>query len=325
MKCQGCQSVKAQVWVAESEAALCNGCSYVMGDVTRFRLCALCDSSPARIFCHNDNAALCDACDADIHLSNPLALRHDRVPLEPISAESVKESVSPAKETSLISEGESGSDCQDAFLSQEDRLGKAGAAIVTIPKAEKNVDDFDVFDLDSTFFGKDILDFGGFDAAPSSPSDGVVPSMDIVETASSNASSEDMLLFDESPKRHKHLDGFYPSHDMVTPYLPAMPTIPSAPAQRVPTLSPRSSCYDLPTLHLSGDRAMDREARVMRYREKRKRRTFEKTIRYQSRKAYAEVRPRIKGRFATKEEVAAMKATGTLPGSPAPAMLAVLA
>jgi hypothetical protein len=53
---------------------------------------------------------------------------------------------------------------------------------------------------------------------------------------------------------------------------------------------------------------MNREARVLRYREKRKRRTFEKTIRYESRKAYAEVRPRIKGRFATKEEVKAMKA-----------------
>ena len=33
---------------------------------------------------------------------------------------------------------------------------------------------------------------------------------------------------------------------------------------------------------------------MCRYREKRKRRTFEKTIRYESRKAYAEVRPRIK-------------------------------
>lgn len=39
--------------------------------------------------------------------------------------------------------------------------------------------------------------------------------MDMVETASSNASAEDMLLFDEAPTRHKHLDGFYPSHDMV--------------------------------------------------------------------------------------------------------------
>ena len=35
---------------------------------------------------------------------------------------------------------------------------------------------------------------------------------------------------------------------------------------------------------------------LSRYREKRKRRTFEKTIRYESRKAYAEVRPRIKVR-----------------------------
>lgn len=60
-------------------------------------------------------------------------------------------------------------------------------------------------------------------------------------------------------------------------------------------------------MSILGD-AMSRRERVQRYREKRKRRTFEKTIRYQSRKAYAEIRPRIKGRFATKEEVEAMKA-----------------
>jgi len=48
---------------------------------------------------------------------------------------------------------------------------------------------------------------------------------------------------------------------------------------------------------------MDREARVLRYREKRKNRKFEKTIRYASRKAYAETRPRIKGRFAKRAEI----------------------
>ena len=47
---------------------------------------------------------------------------------------------------------------------------------------------------------------------------------------------------------------------------------------------------------------MNREARVLRYREKRKNRKFEKTIRYASRKAYAETRPRIKGRFAKRAE-----------------------
>lgn len=48
----------------------------------------------------------------------------------------------------------------------------------------------------------------------------------------------------------------------------------------------------------------DREARVLRYREKRKNRKFEKTIRYASRKAYAETRPRIKGRFAKRVDMA---------------------
>lgn len=48
---------------------------------------------------------------------------------------------------------------------------------------------------------------------------------------------------------------------------------------------------------------MDREAKVLRYKEKKKTRKFEKKIRYVSRKAYAENRPRIKGRFAKRKNV----------------------
>ncbi|CAL9051541.1 unnamed protein product, partial [Musa banksii] len=48
---------------------------------------------------------------------------------------------------------------------------------------------------------------------------------------------------------------------------------------------------------------MDREARVMRYKEKSQTRKFEKTIRYASRKAYVVTRPRIKGHFAKKSNV----------------------
>ncbi|WMV29949.1 hypothetical protein MTR67_023334 [Solanum verrucosum] len=48
---------------------------------------------------------------------------------------------------------------------------------------------------------------------------------------------------------------------------------------------------------------LDREAWVMRYREKRKNRKFEKMIRYSSREAYAETRPRIKVRFAKCTEI----------------------
>jgi hypothetical protein len=56
-----------------------------------------------------------------------------------------------------------------------------------------------------------------------------------------------------------------------------------------------------------------RREKLERFREKKRNRLLKKTIRYASRKAYAEVRPRIKGRFARKDEVAAMRAAGILP------------
>ncbi|KAA6418487.1 MAG: hypothetical protein FRX49_11543 [Trebouxia sp. A1-2] len=91
-----------------------------------------------------------------------------------------------------------------------------------------------------------------------------------------------------------------------------MQIVPTSQVQQAaaPQRPASAASYTVPkdVLRVGDEKPMDREARVARYREKRKRRTFEKTIRYESRKAYAEVRPRIKGRFATKEEVVAMKA-----------------
>ncbi|KAK8944076.1 Zinc finger protein CONSTANS-LIKE 4 [Platanthera guangdongensis] len=46
---------------------------------------------------------------------------------------------------------------------------------------------------------------------------------------------------------------------------------------------------------------------VMRYREKRKSRKFEKTVRYENRRAYAELRPRMDGKFARRKDGAGMK------------------
>ncbi|XP_043696893.1 zinc finger protein CONSTANS-LIKE 1-like [Telopea speciosissima] len=42
----------------------------------------------------------------------------------------------------------------------------------------------------------------------------------------------------------------------------------------------------------------DREAKILRYREKKAMRNYEKQVRYESRKKYAEIRPRVRGRFA---------------------------
>ncbi len=87
---------------------------------------------------------------------------------------------------------------------------------------------------------------------------------------------------------------------------PQMLAVPPAPVAVPAPAAPKTSTYN-PAAYGNGAN-LTREQRVARYREKRKNRKFEKTIRYASRKAYAEIRPRIKGRFAKKEEIEAWKA-----------------
>ena len=41
------------------------------------------EHAPAAVTCRADAAALCAACDADIHSANPLARRHERLPVAP--------------------------------------------------------------------------------------------------------------------------------------------------------------------------------------------------------------------------------------------------
>ncbi|KAG2453918.1 hypothetical protein HYH02_002121 [Chlamydomonas schloesseri] len=70
-----------------------------------------------------------------------------------------------------------------------------------------------------------------------------------------------------------------------------------------------------------GQRELTRQERVARYLEKRKRRNFDKVIRYATRKYYAEVRPRIRGRFARREEIEAWKMAHGGPDVEVPAVL----
>eukprot|EP00963_Diacronema_lutheri_P003648 scaffold287_cov337-Pavlova_lutheri.AAC.11 len=59
---------------------------------------------------------------------------------------------------------------------------------------------------------------------------------------------------------------------------------------------------------LASSKSRERAAAVDRFRQKRKERNFEKKVRYQSRKRLAEARPRIRGQFVKKEELAAYRA-----------------
>lgn len=51
------------------------------GTVPIMKLCQVCNSSPAVVYCAADAACLCQPCDVEIHSANALSSRHERVSL----------------------------------------------------------------------------------------------------------------------------------------------------------------------------------------------------------------------------------------------------
>lgn len=85
--CDSCSSSASMVFCRVDSAFLCLRCdSKIHGASTahaRVWVCEVCEQAPAAVTCRADAAALCGTCDADIHSANPLARRHERVPIVP--------------------------------------------------------------------------------------------------------------------------------------------------------------------------------------------------------------------------------------------------
>ncbi|OEL27149.1 hypothetical protein BAE44_0011834 [Dichanthelium oligosanthes] len=276
--CDACAAEPARLHCRADGAFLCPGCdarAHGAGSRhARVWLCEVCEHAPAAVTCRADAAALCAACDADIHSANPLARRHERVPVAPFFgalADAPQPFPSPAFAAAAAAEGQAQGDA--AVAADDDGSNEAEAASWLLPEPDNSHEDSAAATTDAFFPDSDAylgvdLDF---------------------------ARSLDGIKAIGVPVAPPELDlaaggFFYPEHSMnhsmsssevaVVPDALAAGGAPTAPA--VPVAS----------------RGKEREARLMRYREKRKNRRFNKTIRYASRKAYAETRPRIKGRFA---------------------------
>lgn len=300
--------------------------------------CSLCASGTAQMYCVNDDAYLCNDCDAKYH-SNPLAARHERRPLTAFEASSGSGifgsgpsedvAVVPQFEDNATADMNAGIDIFDDIFGsldvpEGDQLQLPG---INSFELTDNVDDpFGLNDIDCVVpclyenqqaarVPEDGALIFSSRATTTDAPNGMVPVM-VPQTVLGNAvpdvtdcdavdgtdetpdvqeeSTGDDYDYEESEEQYEdpNDDDFYVAPRRVHGVRRSKRSLPVATVGAV----------------LSEEPELTREERVARYRAKRARRSFQKTIRYESRKAYAEIRPRIKGRFVSHEEYAEYKA-----------------
>ncbi|KAG6589727.1 Zinc finger protein CONSTANS-LIKE 5, partial [Cucurbita argyrosperma subsp. sororia] len=323
--CDSCKTGPAAVYCRPDSAFLCLSCDAKIHCANKFAsrhervwMCEVCEQAPAVVMCKADAAALCVTCDADIHSANPLARRHERVPVEPFfdTAESMIKSSSGFN--FLLPTETNASGCHGA--NQHEEVEVASWLLSNPPFNSKLVDEPEIKPPghDHMFF-TEMDSFIDFDYPNpvnnhSAINDSVVPVQTkplctpVINTHSpENCYDIDFCRsklnsFGHQPLSLSHSVSSSSLEVGVVPEANSMSDISYPLGQSVSSGGDSGlpvSGSGNPATQLCG---IDREARVLRYREKRKNRKFEKTIRYASRKAYAETRPRIKGRFAKRTD-----------------------
>ncbi|PIA63365.1 hypothetical protein AQUCO_00201005v1 [Aquilegia coerulea] len=339
--CDSCRAAACAVFCRADSAYLCTGCDARMHGANqlvsrheRVWVCEACESAPAAFTCKADAASLCTTCDADIHSANPLARRHHRVPILPISGCLYGPSANyPSRPLGSVA------DMEDGFLTsevgeelEEDDDETSSWLLLNPVNPVKNSNPSNGF----LFGGEDeYLDFEEYNSCTENQYQDQYKqqqqqqqnSFSIQHNQVKNDGNDSVV-----PVQYGTMDQHHHQHNLhlemdheasskpgfnFTTSLTHSVSMSSMDASIVPdsTMSETSNMHsrtpkgtiDLfssPPLQMPAQFSpMDREARVLRYREKRKTRKFEKTIRYASRKAYAETRPRIKGRFARRTDV----------------------
>lgn len=289
--------------------------------------CTVCMHEAATVYCVNDDAYLCGVCDATHH-EGPLAAKHERRDvkgmLEACGSEALGCSAGSMEDVAVVPQYAQDTMFNDIFGDNGDFDIDINFDLYPMSATEKVTDmSDDPFSLDKdvdcvvpSLYPNPAADYGNVpddgalifntgneerDATvPMVNMDEIAPSMvpprmeTFTDAGVSKYSNPAMLEYEEEEEEE---DDYEDPND--TDFY-------VAPRRSHATRRTRraAAATVVATTALADEPEMTREERVARYRAKRARRTFQKTIRYQSRKAYAEIRPRIKGRFVSHEEYA---------------------
>ncbi|XP_010942234.1 zinc finger protein CO3 [Elaeis guineensis] len=283
--------------------------------------CESCRSAPCAVYCRADAAALCTACDADIHSANLLARRHHRVPVLPASAAGFV--VRPSLNHYSHVGGPDGADKPETELlgeeeeEDDDDDDDVVSWLLHDPLMNSNQSGNGLFGDE----GDGFLDLNEYNSGAEKQS--VSQKQHQLDYNHGKGEKSEYLVPNGQQQHSFQMEMEYEaskagfgdfgcaaslSHSLSLSSMEASMVSDTTMADISNShLQPSKGTIDLfsgPPLQMPPQfTPMEREAKVLRYREKRKTRKFEKTIRYASRKAYAETRPRIKGRFAKRSDV----------------------
>ncbi|CAN1184918.1 Zinc finger protein CONSTANS-LIKE 4 [Linum perenne] len=335
--CDSCKSATATLFCRPDSAFLCVSCDSKIHAANKLAsrhprvwVCEVCEQAPAHVTCKADAAALCVSCDRDIHSANPLARRHERVPIVPFY-DSVSSAPAAVKSSNSAADAVAVNFLDDRYFADVDgdddvsrEEAEAASWLLPNPGAAVGNKAMESSDLELNtgqfLFGEMDpyldLDYGTVDPKieaqeqNSSGSDGVVPHVQS-NGGQAPVMNDHCFEFDFSADGTKAFAAYGYSAQCLS-HSVSSSSIDVGVVPEGCAMTDISNPYREGAMSGAGESAVsqavplsaaDREARVMRYREKRKNRKFEKTIRYASRKAYAETRPRIKGRFAKRKDM----------------------
>ncbi|XP_066378226.1 zinc finger protein HD1-like [Miscanthus floridulus] len=303
----------------------------------RVRVCEACERAPAVLACRADAAALCAVCDAQVHSANPLAGRHQRVPVLPLPVAAIPAASVLAKAATtavVVGDKEEEVDSWLLLTNTKDPVSDNNNNYNCSSNNNNISSNTSTFyaDVDEYF---DLVGYNSYcdnqfninpkqygmqeqqqqqllllqkEFEDKEGSEYVVPSQvamaneqqqsgyGVIGAEQAASMTAGVSAYTDSISNSISFSssvevGIVPDN-MATTDMPNSGIL-LTPAGAISLFSSGPS-LQMP-LHLT---SMDREARVLRYKEKKKSRKFEKTIRYATRKTYAEARPRIKGRFA---------------------------
>ncbi|XP_022552885.2 zinc finger protein CONSTANS-LIKE 10 isoform X2 [Brassica napus] len=297
--CDFCNERRSMVYCRSDAACLCLSCDRNVHSAnalskrhSRTLICERCDAQPASVRCSDERVSLCQNCDWSGH-NNDATSHHKRQSINCYSGCPSSEELASIwsfcldSDLDFTSAGQSACEQEELGVSEDDFCGN-----LMMDEVDLAFEKYDELFGTAYNSSKDLFEHGGIGSLFGKHEG----SKAMQQPAGSNAASEDSFM----TCRTEPIICFssQPAHSNIS-FSVVMGESSDCGASSMEKLSREITSQEETN---ASSHATTRNNAVLRYKEKKKARKFDKRVRYVSRKERADVRRRVKGRFVKSGE-----------------------